>query len=306
MSGLQAWRVGSSAQESRSCRKVETLPASPTLRRKRLSRQLDVLRTASGLTVDAAAKKAKSLRPDRPWSAAKLTRLETQQWKRLHTDDLLALLDVYEVTDRTERAAYVRTAAEASQSGWWVNYSDILGSGAYIDLETEASRIRTYEAFYIPGLLQTEDYARAVMRSEVRDEREVERRVEARMMRQTLLGPDSGPRVWALLDQAAFHRIPADVLLGQVQHLLDVQRPDARVQIQVLPFSAGPHAAMTGQFVILDFPADPSAVYLEQSVSGWFPEDPVTLDHYERLFDRVHAQALSVEASRDFLKNLIE
>lgn len=282
------------------------MAASPTLRRKRLSRQLDALRDEAGLTVEAAVKKAKALRPDRPWSAAKLTRLETQQWKRLHTDDLLALLDVYGVTDKAERSSYVRTATEASQTGWWVNYSDVLGSGAYVDLETEASRIRTYEAFFIPGLLQTEDYARAVISSGVTDDREVERRVEARMMRQALLGLDSGPRLWAILDEAAFHRIPAEVLPGQVQRLLDVQQPDARVQIQILPYTAGPHAAMTGQFVILDFPMDPSTVYLEQSVSGLFPEDPVVLDHYEMLYDRVHAQALSVEDSRAFLKNLIE
>ncbi|WP_160051413.1 DUF5753 domain-containing protein [Nocardiopsis sp. FR26] len=281
------------------------MAASPTLRRRRLSRQLDVLRAASGLTVDAAAKKAKALRPDRPWSAAKITRLENQDWKRFHTDDVLTLLDVYGVTSKEERASYVRTATEASQTGWWVNYSDVLGSGAYVDLETEAVRIRTYEAFYIPGLLQTEDYARAVISAGVTDDREVERRVEARMMRQSLLGPD-GPRLWAILDEAAFHRIPAEVLDGQVQRLLDVQKPDARIQVQVLPYSAGPHAAMTGQFVILDFPADPSTVYLEQSISGLFPEDPVVLDHYEMLYDRVHAQALSVEASREFMKSLIE
>ncbi len=91
-----------------------------------------------------------------------------------------------------------------------------------------------------------------------------------------------------------------------MHRLLDAQKPDARVQIQILPYTAGPHPAMTGQFVILDFPLDPSTVYLEQSVSGLFPEDPVILDHYEMLYDRVHAQALSVEASRDFLTNLIE
>ena len=285
---------------------VDTLAASPTLRRKRLSRQLDALRSASGLTVDAVAKKAKALRPDRPWSAAKLTRLETQQWKRLHTDDLLALLDVYGVIDKAERASYVRTATEASQTGWWVNYSDVLGSGAYVDLETEATRIRTYEASFIPGLLQTEEYARALISSGVTNDREVERRVEARMMRQTLLAPEAGPQLWAVLDEAAFRRIPADVLPDQVQRLLDAQQPDARVRIQILPFSAGLHPAMTGQFVILDFPMDPSTVYLEQSVSGLFPEDSVIMDHYETLYDRVHAQALSVEASRDFLKALID
>lgn len=279
------------------------MAASPTLRRKRLSRQLDALRTDSGLTVDAAAKKAKALRPDRPWSAAKITRMETQQWKRLHTDDVLTLLDVYGVTSKAERASYVRTATEASQTGWWVNYSDVLGSGAYIDLETEANRIRTYEAFYIPGLLQTEEYARAVTSAAVSDNREIERRVEARMMRQTLLGPQ-GPRLSVILDEAAFGRIPADVLPGQVQHLLDSQEPDARVQVQVLPYSTGLHPAMTGQFVILDFPSDPSTVYLEQSLSGLFPEDPEALEHYEMLYDRVHAQALSVEDSREFMRQL--
>ncbi|WP_028646711.1 DUF5753 domain-containing protein [Nocardiopsis sp. CNT312] len=281
------------------------MSASPTLRRRRLSRQFDLLRAKSGLTVEAAAKAAKKLRPDRPWSAAKITRLENRDWKRFHTDDVLTLLDVYEVTDKAERASYVQTATEASQTGWWVNYSDVLGAGMYVDLETEAIRLRTYEAFYIPGLLQTEEYARAVIRAGVSDEREIERRVEARMMRQNLIGPD-GPRLWVILDEAAFHRVPADVLPGQIQRLLDAQTPDARVQIQILPYSTGPHAAMTGQFVILDFPSDPSTVYLEQSMSGLFPEDPVVLEHYEMLYDRVHSQALSVDASRAFMHDLIE
>lgn len=279
------------------------MAASPTLRRKRLSRQLDALRTDSGLTVDAAAKKAKALRPDRPWSAAKITRMETRQWKRLHTDDVLTLLDVYGVTSKAERASYLRTTTEASQTGWWVNYSDVLGSGAYVDLETETERIRTYEAFYIPGLLQTEEYARAVISAAVSDSREVERRVEARMMRQALLGPQ-GPRLSVVLDEAAFGRVPADVLPGQIQHLLDSQEADARVQVQVLPYSTGLHPAMTGQFVILDFPSDPSTVYLEQSLSGLFPEDPGALEHYEMLYDRVHTQALSVEDSREFMRQL--
>jgi hypothetical protein len=305
MSEFHSQSVGSGAEKPSGRRSIDALAASPTLRRKRLSRQLTVLRAKSGLTVETVAKKAKSLRPDRPWSAAKITRLENQDWKRFHTDDVMTLLDVYGVASKAERASYVRTATEASQTGWWVNYSDVLGSGAFVDMETEAVRIRTYEAFYVPGLLQTEEYARAVISAGVSDEREVERRVEARMLRQTLLGPD-GPRLWVILDEAVFRRIPVDVLPGQVQCLLDAQLPDARVQVQVLPFSAGPHAAMTGQFVILDFPADPSTVYLEQSMSGLFPEDPVVLDHYETLYDRVHAQALSVEDSRKFLKKLIQ
>lgn len=281
------------------------MAASPTLRRRRLSRQLDVLRSEAGLTVEAAARAAKQLRPDRPWSAAKITRIENREWKRLRSDDVLALLDVYGVDDREERSAYVRLAMEASQTGWWVGYKDILGAGAYVDLETEASRIRTYQALYIPGLLQTEDYARAVISAGVPDDRQVERRLEARMMRQTLLEQGDGPRLWAIIDEAAFHRIPPAAMEGQIRRLIDAQRPSQRVQIQVLPYSAGPHAAMTGQFVILDFPADPSTVYLEQSVSGLFPEDPEILEHYEMLYDRVHAAALSVEESRRYMESLI-
>lgn len=281
------------------------MPASPTLRRKRLSRQLDALREANRMTVDAAAKKAKSLRPDRPWSAAKITRMENQDWKRLHTDDVLTLLDVYGVTSKEERASFVRTATEASQTGWWTNYNDVLGAGLYVDLETEAFRLRTYECLYIPGLLQTEDYARAFIRAGIPDEREVERRVEARMMRQTLMENGQGPRLWAIIDEAAFHRIPPEVMDGQIRRLIDAQLPSQRIQIQVLPYSVGPHAAMTGQFVIMDFPADPSTVYLEQAMSSLFPEDPVILEHYEGLYDRIHAQALSVEDSRQFMQALI-
>ncbi|MCP3015054.1 DUF5753 domain-containing protein [Nocardiopsis dassonvillei] len=281
------------------------MPASPTLRRKRLSRQLDALREANHLTVDAAAKKAKALRPDRPWSAAKITRMENADWKRLHTDDVLTLLDVYGVTSKEERTSYVRTATEASQTGWWTNYGDILGAGLYVDLETEAIRLRTYECLYIPGLLQTEEYARAVISAGTSDEREIERRVEARMMRQTLLEHGQGPRLWAIIDEAAFHRIPPEVVDGQIQKLLDAQLPSRRVQIQVLPYSVGPHAAMTGQFVIMDFPADPSTLYLEQAMSSLFPEDSVVLEHYEGLYDRVHAQALSVDDSRRFMQELI-
>lgn len=275
--------------------------ASPTMRRRRLARRLLTLRETAGLTAEEAATRAKELRPDRPWSAAKLVRLEGRQAKRLHTGDILTLLDVYGVDDKIEREGYVRLAAEASQTGWWVSYKDILGGGAYVDMESEATAVRTYQGLYVPGLLQTEEYARSVIRGGgVVDDRNAERRVEARMMRQHILsGPDS-PRVWAIIDEAALRKVPRDVLEGQLRHLVDVQRPDLRVQI--LPDSGGPHAAMSGQFVLLDFAEDPTVLYLEQAVSGLFPEDAETLTHYETAYGHISAQALSVDESLEFLE----
>lgn len=281
------------------------MPASPTLRRRRLSQQMDALRQAAGMTVDAAAKAAKKLRPDRPWSAAKITRLENREWRRLQSDDVLTLLDVYGVKDKAERDAYVRLALEASQTGWWVGYKDVLGAGAYVDLETEAARIRTYQPLVVPGLLQTEDYARAVVRGHtVTDDREVDRRVEARMMRQQVLTRPDGPRLWAIIDEGVLRKIPGSAARGQVQHLIDVQA-SRRVQVQIIPDSVGPHAGMGGAFVILDFPSDPSTVYLEHSMSGLFPEDDVELEHYETVYDHLHASALSVEASIGYLERLL-
>lgn len=280
------------------------MASSPTLRRRRLSAQLHMLRTTAGLTAEAAAKRAKERRPDRPWSAAKVVRIENREWKRLQSDDVLTLLDVYEVTDKRRRDAFVRLALEASQSGWWVGYRDILGSGVYVDLETEANLIRTYQALAVPGLLQTEDYARAVIRGGgVTDDREVDRRVEVRMMRQHILNGPDAPRVWAIIDEAAFHRIPAELRADQLRHLIDVQRPTLRVQ--VLPYSAGFHAGISGSFVILDFPGDPSTVYLEHSMSGLFPEDPVEVEHYGMVFDHLQAHALSVDDSLAWMDSLL-
>jgi len=280
------------------------LASSPTLRRRRLSAQLHMLRLESGLTAEAAAREAKAKRPDRPWSAAKVVRIENREWKRLQSDDVLTLLDVYKVTDKRERDAFVRLALEASQSGWWVGYRDILGTGAYVDLETEASRIRTYQALAIPGLLQTEEYARAIIRGGgVTDDREIERRVEARMMRQHRLSEPDAPHLWAVVDEAAFHRIPAELRAEQLRHLIDVQRPTLRVQ--VLPYEAGLHAGTSGSFVLLDFSGDPSVVYLEHSLSGLFPEDPAEVEHYATVFDVLQAQALSVDESLAWMGDLL-
>ncbi|WP_435110193.1 DUF5753 domain-containing protein [Nocardiopsis synnemataformans] len=277
------------------------MAASPTLRRRRLARELLRLREQAGLTAKQAAAEAKKRAPERSWFEAKVTRIETRKIKHVRDADLLTLLDIYGVTDTEQREAYRKLAREASKSGWWVGYRDILGAGTYIDLETEASRIRTYQVQYMPGLLQTEAYARRMIRAGgVVAEDEIDRRVEVRMMRQHILSRVDAPRLWTIIDETAFRKLPRDVAADQIRHLVDVQRPSLRVQ--VLPDAVGPHAAMDGSFVILDFPADPAAVYLEQvGGTALLMEDSEQITVYETVLDHVQASALSVEESRAWM-----
>lgn len=276
---------------------------SSTLRRRRLSRRLRELREAKGLTSSYVTSEARK-RGKGKWSRGKLTRIENNEWIRPSATDVEALLDIYEVTDADEREAYAVLTKEARQSGWWVGYSDVLGKGAYVGLELEAASVRTYEALVVPGLLQTEGYARAITRGHgVTDEADIERRVEARMARKQILATPSGPRIWAIIDEAALRKIPQEVRNEQVDYLIEVQRPDLRVQ--VLPDSAGLHAATAGSFSILDFEDDPPLVYREDIMAQLFYEDPVEVKHCELIYDHVHAAALSVPDSRSFLENMI-
>ncbi|MDS1271483.1 helix-turn-helix transcriptional regulator [Lipingzhangella sp. LS1_29] len=279
---------------------------SPTLRRRRLSRRMRELREASGLTAKqvAADAKRRSGKP-RGWSDSKVIRLEKGEWKRLRTDDVHILLDIYGVTDTAEREACAALALESNQQGWWASFDDVLGSGQFVGLEAEALRIRTYESAAIPGLLQTEDYARAMIRSGglVEDDT-LQRRVEVRMLRQQILTRRDAPTYWAIIDEAALRRVTAE-LADQLEHLLDVGSR-ANVGIQVLPFSCGPHTAMTGQFVIMDFPPpDPPAVYLEAMTEELYLEKPPQIQRYQHIYDYVQAMALSVDESRDYIRHLI-
>ncbi|WP_420162121.1 DUF5753 domain-containing protein [Nocardiopsis sp. CNT-189] len=135
--------------------------------------------------------------------------------------------------------------------------------------------------------------------SGVTDADEVDRRVEARMLRKQVLARPDAPTFWAIIDESALRKVTPD-LADQLQHLLDVQRSNLR--IQVLPDRLGPHAAMTGQFVLLDFPEDPGVVYLESAEDQLFLEDPVELRQYELLYGYVQSSALSVDDSRAFIQ----
>lgn len=278
--------------------------ASPTLRRRRLSRLLYEQRERCGMTAKAVAAEAKQRSGKaRGWSESKINRMETGEWKRLAVDDVLLLLDIYQVTDPAARAAYVALVREASQKGWWATYDDVLGNGQLIGLEAEATGIRSYQSMTVPGLLQTEEYARAMaVASSMGEASDIDRRVEARMLRKNVFNRSDPPAFWAVIDEAALLHIPPS-LKGQLEYLVEVShRPT--IGIQVLPVSGGLHAAMTGHFVLLEFPdADPPVVYLEAVSEEIYLESPDQVRRYTRVFDFVQASALSVEESRELIRN---
>jgi hypothetical protein len=201
--------------------------------------------------------------------------------------DLVDLLERYQVTDPAEVGELLALAREANTPGWWQHYGDVLPQWfrTYVDLESAATLIRTYEGQFVPGLLQTDDYMRAVVRGAHLDEssEEVGRRVRLRMARQTLLTREQPPRLWAVVDEAALRRPVGgrDVMRGQLERLLDASKLP-NVTLQVLPFDTGAHSAMVGAFSILRF-ADrelPDVVYLEHLTSALYLDKRDQVERY--------------------------
>jgi transcriptional regulator with XRE-family HTH domain len=265
---------------------------SPTVRSKRLRRELHRLREERGLTIEQVAAQAGN-----EWNPSTLGRWENGD-RRIRPADLRGLLDVYDVQD-DQREALMTLAREARQRGWWQAYGDVLPSeySSYIGLETEALSLQTYQQQLIPALVQTDDYARAVIRAGRPDDNDAQigRRVAVRLDRQNVLADDPPLSLWAVTDEAAIRRVVGgpDVMRNQLNHLAEVaERPG--IQLQVLPFATGAHAAMAASFVILGFEApDPAVVYLDTGTSALFVEEASEVDAYRLMFDHLRAAALA-------------
>jgi transcriptional regulator with XRE-family HTH domain len=278
---------------------------SPTARGRRLRHELRRLREEAGLTHSEVARRLE-------WSASKLSRIESGQ-SRVQTGDVRDLLDAYGVSDQPTCEALVQLAREARRRGWWTRYTDVLGSGTYVGLEADASALHTYESMFVPGLLQTEEYARAIVRAgQTRPDPEtLERRLAARMARQEILSRPDPPEIWAVLDESVISRPvggPA-VMSQQLQHLIEVSnRPNSPLTIQVLPLSVGTHPGMNGPFVILEFhsPTDPSMVYLETATDGLYIEEPSDVERYTLMFNHLVARAFGPDESRTMIAGLAE
>jgi transcriptional regulator with XRE-family HTH domain len=276
----------------------------PTALRIALGMQLRRLRETSEVT---SAEAAEAIRAT-PSKISRLERGRTTAKQRDVTD----LLNLYGVTDRTEREELLELVRQASAPGWWEQYSDVLPRWfeSYVGLEKAASIIRSYEVQFVQGLLQTEDYARAVIliSNAHAPAEEIDRRVSLRMRRQELLTQPGAPELWAVLDEAALRRSPGGpkVMRAQLEHLLRVtELPN--VTLQIAPFDAGPHAAAGGPFSVLRFPEPdlPDVVYLEQLNSAVYLEQPDDVINYLTIMDQLCVQAETDTASRSMIAALL-
>jgi transcriptional regulator with XRE-family HTH domain len=271
----------------------------PTGRRRRLGAELRRLREAAGLTIDRVAEELEC-------SPSKVSRIETGQVSATPRDvrDMLGLYRVDD--DRLE--AMVQVAREARQRGWWQKFVDVPdGVPAYVGLETAATSIDIYMALLVPALLQTPDYARAVIAA-VRPDlppSEIGRRVELRLRRQELLDQERPPRMRVLLDDTVLRRPVggSGVMAAQRRRLLaDADRP--AVTVQVLEAGAGAHAGMDGPFTIFGFqaPAERDVVALDSAADALYLEGPEDVARYRRVFELLLPAARSPEDSAAIIR----
>jgi len=275
----------------------------PTVLRILLGAQLRSLREARGITRDQAGYAIRA-------SDSKISRLELGRVS-FRERDVADLLTLYGVHDAEEREKALGLARRASANGWWHNYNDILPRWfeSYIGLEEAASRIRAYEVQFVPGLLQTEGYARAVtlLGHNGAAEAEVERRVEMRMKRQELLRSDHAPHLWAVVDEAVVRRPLGgrDVMREQLRYLIDLcELPN--VTLQIVPFARGGHAAAGGPFSILRFaePDLPDIVYLEQLTSALYLDKRDDIERYLTVMEQLCVEAESVADTPAILQRI--
>jgi transcriptional regulator with XRE-family HTH domain len=285
-------------------RPIDGARSGPMALRIALGAHLRRLREASHITPAQAGEAIRA-------THSKISRLERGR-SAAKQRDVADLLTLYGVTDETEREQVLSLARQASTPGWWQQYNDILPRWfeLYVGLERAASIIRTFEVQFVHGLLQTEDYARAVIL--IANGRapagEIDRRVSVRMKRQQLLAQPGAPELWTVLDEAVLRRPPggAGVMRAQLAHLLEMTALP-NVTLQVIPFDVGPHAAAGGPFTILRFPEPdlPDLVYLEQLDSATYLDSPDQVTQYLSVMNEICVQALPKAASKDMLHALL-
>ncbi|HLU56497.1 MAG TPA: helix-turn-helix transcriptional regulator [Pseudonocardia sp.] len=274
----------------------------PTVLRILVGAQLRRLREASGITREEAAYAIRG-------SEAKMSRIESGR-VGFKPRDVADLLTMYGVTDGSARDLLLSLAEQANEPGWWHRYSDSMPDwfSTYVGLEQAATIIRCYEAQYVPGLLQTEAYANAVINlgEAVRPD-EVSKRVELRMHRQQLLYVPKAPDYWAVIDEAVLRRKLGgpDVMREQLDHILEVSRR-TNVTVQVVPFERSDVAAVGGPFTLLRFaePDLPDIVYLEQLNSALYLNKDVDVMNYLQIMNRLAAGALTPERSTELIQSV--
>jgi transcriptional regulator with XRE-family HTH domain len=269
-----------------------------------LGSQLRRLRTERGLSREQAGEAIRA-------SEWKIHRLENGQ-VGFKDRDVVDLLRLYGVDDPGEVASFLVLAREANAPGWWHHFGDLLPPWfrAYVDLEAAAALIRTYEGQFVPGLLQTEDYLRAVVGGAHLEDspEEAERRVALRLGRQTMLEQPGAPRLWAVVDEAALRRPVGgrEVMRAQLERLAEAAKLP-NVTLQVLPLEAGAHPAMVGAFSVLRF-ADqelPDVVYLEHLTNAAYLDKRDEVEKYLDVMETICVSSEPPAKTAAFLDKLL-
>ena len=281
----------------------EESPAEATVLRMLLGAQLRRLREAVSISADKAGYEIRA-------SRSKISRMETGR-VGLKLRDVEDLLTLYGVLNEGERARVIALAKRSRAPEWWTQYNDILPDWfeTYLGLESAAVAIRSFEMQFVPGLFQTEDYARAVTRlgHHTASADEIERRVGLRLKRQELLGRAQPPKIWAVMDEAVLRRPVggSSVMRAQLRHLGEASRmPD--VTLQVVPFARGGHAGASGSFSILRFEEQdlPDVVYIEQLTSAVYLDQRSDVEHYLEVVDQLSGKALTPADSSAFIEQV--
>ncbi|MEU9608843.1 helix-turn-helix transcriptional regulator [Streptomyces sp. NPDC048057] len=273
----------------------------PTVRRRRLGQELRRLREVKGMTAEEVADRLLV-------SQSKISRLENGR-RSISQRDVRDLCGVYEVEDQRVVDSLMQMAKDSRQQGWWHAFGDIPYS-VYIGLETDAANLRVYEPQVVPGLLQTQGYAEAVIAGALPESSpaEIEKRVTVRLRRQGRVKDSDQPlRLWAVIDEAALRRVigSPQLMREQLEYLVEVaQLP--HVTVQVLPFDMGAHPGINGQYAILEFPdaTDSSVVYIEGVTSDLYLEKAHDVHKYTMMYEHLRAQALNVEQTKCFIEGI--
>jgi len=274
----------------------------PTLRRRRLGAELKRCRESAGLTQENVSRHFE-------WHSAKVTRIETAR-VAVTPRDVKDLLTLYGVEDQEYRETLMALARQSREKTWLTDYRDLMRPGNFVGLEAEASSMRTWEPIILPGLLQTEAYMRALMRSGRSSDppQHIDRRVALRLKRQGRL-ISSGPlALAAIIDESVVRRVigGSDVMNEQLRRLIEVaQLPN--VTVQILPFDAGEHPFLGGSAALLEFreTTHPDVVYLEGLAGDLYEEQPSEVGRYRDEFARLSEMALDHRLSLKMIEGLI-
>jgi len=277
----------------------------PTVLRILLGAQLRRLREAAGVSREDAGYHIRA-------SGSKISRMELGRVS-FKERDVTDLLEYYGVRDPAQVESLIQLTRDANAQPWWQRYQDVVPDWfqVYVGLEEAAQLIRVYEMQFVPGLLQTEEYARAVVAQGAPglEPEEVDRRVALRMGRQKLFNKDNAPRLWAIVDEAALRRPMGgrDVLAAQIERLMDaVGEPN--ITLQIMPFRYGGHAAEGGAFTIMRFPeADlPDIVYMEYLTGALYLDKPDEVERYAAVMERLSVAGTSPDRTREILAAMLK